>query len=62
MKNLPGLEKAFKNTRVVWLTTFDENGEETDRQMTYYNEDPYKEMWFPTWTDTRKVRHIKNNP
>ena len=62
MNRLPGLEKAFKNAKIVWLTTFNEKGDEVDRQMTNYNEDPYSEMWFPTWTDTRKVRHIKNDP
>jgi general stress protein 26 len=62
MKKVPGLEEAFKNAKIVWLTTFDEKGDEVDRQMTNYNEDPYVEMWFPTWTDTRKVRHLKRRP
>ena len=59
MRKIPGLEEAFKNAKIVWLTTFDEKGDEVDRQMTNYNEDPYDELWFPTWTDTRKVRHLK---
>lgn len=62
MNKLPGLKKSFENAKIVWLTTFNEEGDEIDRQMTNYNEDPYSEMWFPTWTETRKVRHIKNNP
>lgn len=62
MNKLPGLEEAFRDAKVVWLTTFDEKGDEVDRQMTNYNEDPYAEMWFPTWRDTRKVRHLKRRP
>jgi general stress protein 26 len=61
MNKLPGLEESFKNAKIVWLTTFNEDGDEVDRQMTNYNEDPYSEMWFPTWRDTKKVRHIKND-
>jgi general stress protein 26 len=62
MNKLPGLKKSFENAKIVWLTTFNKEGDEIDRQMTNYNEDPYSEMWFPTWTETRKVRHIQNNP
>jgi general stress protein 26 len=61
MNRIPGMEEAFTNARVVYLTTFS-NGEEHSRQMTNFNEDPYKTFWFPTYTDTRKVEDLKENP
>lgn len=62
MKEIKGLSQAFKNTKVVLLTTFTEEGDEISRQMTNYNEDPYQTIWFPTFKKTRKIQHIKENP
>jgi general stress protein 26 len=61
MKKIRGLEDSFKNAKVVYMITFGKKGEEHSRPMTNFNDSPYDTMWFPTYTDTRKVRDIKNN-
>ena len=62
MDKLPGLAENFKRSRVVFLTTFTEKGEEHSRKMTNLNEDPYAKIWFPTYTNTRKVKEVKTTP
>jgi len=47
MNEIKGMAEAFKEARVVYLTTF-RDGEVRSRQMTNLNEDPYRMMWFPT--------------
>jgi general stress protein 26 len=59
MDKLAGLEAAFKNAKVVFMTTY--GAKENTRQMTNYNEDPYGVIWFPTEKDTKKVKDIKQN-
>ncbi len=61
MEEIEGMLEDFRRARVVYLTTFSD-GKERSRQMTNFNDDPYKMMWFPTDRDTRKVRDIKKNP
>lgn len=61
MKEIEGMREAFKQARVVYMTTF-RDGEERSRKMTNMNDDPYEMMWFPTYRDTRKVEDIKINP
>lgn len=61
MKEIKGLLEDFKQTKIVFLTTFSEEGERS-RPMTNFNENPYKVMWFPTYRNTRKVEDIKKNP
>lgn len=61
MKEIEGMLEDFKQAKIVYLTTFS-NGVERSRQMTNFNENPYKMMWFPTYRDTRKVEDIKKNP
>jgi general stress protein 26 len=60
MKKIPGIEDAFQKAKVVFLTTYDGDKENT-RQMTNYNENLDGVIWFPTEKDTRKVRDIKKN-
>jgi general stress protein 26 len=60
MEKIPGLDDAFKKAKVVFMTTYDGDKENT-RQMTNYNESPYDLIWFPTEKDTKKVHDIKNN-
>jgi general stress protein 26 len=62
MDKLPGLAENFKRARVVFLTTFTEKGEEHSRKMTNLNEDPYTKIWFPTNTNSRKVKEVKSTP
>ena len=61
MKEIKGLAESFREAKVVFLTTF-KDGEERNRPMTNFNEDPYSVMWFPTYRKTRKVEDIKKNP
>ncbi len=61
MKKIRGLEESFQNAKVVYMITFGEKGEDHSRPMTNFNDSPYDTMWFPTYTDTQKVRDIKNN-
>ena len=61
MNRIEGLEEAFRGARVVFLSTFDGDTENT-RQMTNFNDGPYGEIWFPTEKGTRKVRDIQSNP
>ncbi len=61
MEKIEGMDEAFNQARVVFLTTF-KDGEERSRHMTNFNEDPYQTMWFPTYRDTRKVKDIEKNP
>ncbi len=61
MEEIEGLSSAFKQARLVFMTTF-RDGEEISRPMTNFNEDPYKMMWFPTERKSRKVEDIKKNP
>lgn len=55
-------EEDFKNAKMVYLVTFDKNGDENTRPMTNYTENPYENIWFPTEKDTQKIKDIKNNP
>ena len=57
MDKIPGLDMAFKSAKVIFMTTFDGDRDNT-RQMTNYNEDPYGTIWFPTEKDTKKVKDI----
>jgi len=57
-----GMKDRFKEAKLVYLTTFDEEGKKRHRPMTNYNDDPYNTMWFPTFKRTRKVEHILRNP
>ena len=60
MEKIPGIEKAFKKAKVVFMITF-KGEEERTRQMTNFNEDLDGTLWFPTEKDTRKVKDIKEN-
>ena len=60
MNDIAGLKEAFREAKVVFLTTF-RDGEEMDRQMTNFNDDPYKKMGFPTNRNTQKVRDIEED-
>jgi general stress protein 26 len=62
MMEIPGLLEGFKKARVVFLTTYTDVGEEHNRKMTNLNEDPYSSMWFPTYTNTTKVKEVSRNP
>ena len=62
MNKIEGMEKDFKQARLVYITTFSEEGRKRNRAMTNYNEDPYEMMWFPTFKETRKVEDIKRTP
>ncbi len=57
MNEIAGLREAFKQHRIVFLTTFSDGGENS-RQMTNLNENPYQTMWFPTYRNTQKIRDI----
>lgn len=61
MKEIEGMREAFKQAKVVYMTTF-RDGEGSSRQMTNLNDDPYEMMWFPTYRNTKKVEDIKKNP
>jgi len=61
MEKIEGMREAFKEARIVFMTTFGD-GEERSRQMTNFNEDPYQTIWFPTYRNTRKVRDIESDP
>ncbi len=60
MNEIEGLKEAFIEAKVVFLTTF-RDGEERNRQMTNFNDDPYKRMWFPTDSNSQKVRDIEED-
>ena len=60
MKEIEGMKGAFQQARVVYMTTFGDEGERS-RPMTNLNEDPYSMMWFPTYRDTRKIDDIEKN-
>jgi general stress protein 26 len=62
LEKMQGMKERFKEARLVYLTTFYEEGNKRHRPMTNYNEDPYNAMWFPTFKNTRKVEHILRNP
>jgi len=61
MNELYGMLQAFKESKQVFLTTTDSDGEKHTRPMTNYNESPYKEMWFPSFKDTQKIKDIQAN-
>jgi len=61
MNKIEGIDEAFSRAKVIFLTTFD-GDRENSRQMTNFNESPYKTMWFPTESGTGKVRDIEKNP
>ena len=56
------LNDSFKRARIVFLTTFSEDGTEHSRKMTNVNEDPSTPMWFPTYLNTKKIQELKKNP
>lgn len=62
MNNIQGMAQAFKESKQVFLTTRNSEGESKTRPMTNYNESPYESMWFPSFMDTQKIRDIKENP
>ena len=62
METLEGMLEAFKGARQVMLTTTGPGGEARTRVMTNYNESPYEPMWFPSFSETRKVEDVKRSP
>jgi general stress protein 26 len=56
------MKSEFKDARLVYLTTFNEDGSKRSRAMTNFNEDPYDVIWFPTFKETKKIEHISSNP
>ncbi len=62
MKTIEGADEDFRNARVVYVTTYDTKGKQFTRPMTNYNEDPYGNMWFATFRQTKKVEHVSGNP
>jgi len=61
MNEIIGMKEAFEKAKAVFLTTY-RDGEENNRQMTNFNTEPYKVIWFPTSSKTKKVEDIKKNP
>ena len=61
MNEIPGLEESFKKHKVVYLITFDGDGNSHSRPMTNFSEDPYDLIWFPTFRDTQKVKDVEEN-
>lgn len=61
MNRIDGLDEAFRDARVVFLSTFD-GEKENVRQMTNFNDNPYGSIWFPTELGTRKLKDIQRNP
>ena len=61
MEKIEGILEDFIKAKAVYLTTFSETGNEHNRQMTNFNDDPYKMMWFPSDRNTQKVKDIKGN-
>jgi general stress protein 26 len=61
MREIEGLVESFKEARMVYFTTF-RDGKEGSRQMTNFNEDPYKMIWFPSDLKSRKIEDIKKEP
>ena len=62
MNKIKGMVDEFKRAKLVYLTTFSEDGYKRNRAMTNYNEDPYEMLWFPTFKKTKKVNDIRKNP
>ena len=62
MNKINGMLDAFKDSKQIFLTTMNSEGEKHIRPMTNYNESPYEPMWFPSFLDTQKIRDIKENP
>jgi general stress protein 26 len=62
MEKIEGMSEIFRQSKQVFLTTTSKNGEIKTRPMTNYNDSPYKEMWFPSFKNTRKVKDIEFNP
>ena len=62
MNKIEGMQNAFKQAKVVFLTTYSEEGVERSRQMTNFNSDTYAVMWFATERGTRKVQDILRDP
>ena len=44
------------------MVTFGKNNEPHSRPMTNFNDNPYANLWFSTYTKTRKVDDLKHNP
>jgi general stress protein 26 len=61
MEKTQGLVHDFQAAKMVNLITYAEDGSKRSRPMTNFNEDPYSRMWFPTYSDTKKVEDIKRD-
>ena len=61
MKEIKGMDEAFKNAKQIFLMTMSPEGEKNVRPMTNYNDSPYQDMWFPSFRDTRKIEDIEAN-
>jgi general stress protein 26 len=62
MNYVEGLKQDFMIAKLVNLVTYAEDGSKRSRPMTNFNEDPYKKMWFPTYSTTNKVKDIERDP
>jgi len=62
MERSKEFEEAFKEAKMVYLTTYSKDGDENTRPMTNYSDNPYELIWFPTEKGTQKVKDIQNNP
>ena len=57
MERSKEFEEAFKEAKMVYLTTYSKDGDENTRPMTNYSESPYDLIWFPTEKSTQKVKN-----
>jgi general stress protein 26 len=62
LNEIEGMQERFKESRLIFLTTYDDKGKAIRRPMTNYNESPYETIWFPTFRETNKSKHILQNP
>ncbi len=61
MKKIKEMLRDFRNSKILYFTTFSNTGEERSRPMMNFNLDPYRLMWFPTEKNSQKVYDIQNN-
>ena len=52
---------SFKNAKVVYLVTSNEDGIKHSRPMTNFNDNPYETIWFPSYNNTKKIEDITEN-
>ena len=61
MEKIEGMLEWFAESKFLYLSTINKEGNKNTRPMINFNKTPYEPMWFPSFKETRKIYDIRHN-